>query len=677
MSSITEDWGELRVVIDGQDVTHFRGGLVFPASYQLVEPFGDGPATIGISHAVPQEAFGTGALSWLQEGNSVDIVRLHPDGTTTTVLWSGYVVTPRPSSSEEDWDWSIDCQGATFCADLQLHKPPTFRDPTDIGSIIADDLNAVVSRRYQNCTRVTTGILTNQRGASSSTTVEWVQELLGTAVTDDGDSQWTVGRTPGNARKPRIHLKDRDTVHWTVRCGQPGVSEDLSRDPTQTPNVIFGRGVSTAGYAWAGWVYPGMHPDSAPAYPNAGAGDTLSLGDNDADTDSGTGVSDYQRRINELGFDHVAVDGVLNSNDIAAVREIQRRYGLLIDGIIGPQTWAATFDVGANVGNLDVAFRMPLAWDPKVLPRLFNADGSDAGANPAYDASVLRVEVDIDYGSGISRSEATRSARAQMARDYPVGWVGTITLRADPNEGSIFDIREGENIKLQSFAGTGDTGVLLHIASVQVSPADLSVSLTVDQKARDLITIASILERNKENSANPARMKPGRVRRAKITPDHVVEFDGESAGGIVPRFALFANLWSVIRIPISQNGRIAGIDLRTSTPTSKWAMAMFGAPVTPANLLAWVGNPLTNAAPWSANVDTLEGNGWVEGWGSSNDACGYYPLAQSQGGSITGRFRDDGTLQYLSIRPPWVWLAFYAPNSCFVQGRFLPAPLDM
>src|SRR5262245_2887444 len=102
---VLEDWGSLRVVIDGTDVTNFRGGLVKATQWSYSEPFGDGPATITVSNVVPQETTGSGALSWLQKGNAVDIVRLHPDGTTRTVLWSGQIVSEHPSNSETDWEW--------------------------------------------------------------------------------------------------------------------------------------------------------------------------------------------------------------------------------------------------------------------------------------------------------------------------------------------------------------------------------------------------------------------------------------------------------------------------------------------------------------------------------------------------------------------------------------------
>ena len=46
----------------------------------------------------------------------------------------------------------------------------------------------------------------------------------------------------------------------------------------------------------------------------------------------------------------VAADGTFDAATEAAVRECQRRHGLVLDGIVGPRTWAALAKV--DFGNL-------------------------------------------------------------------------------------------------------------------------------------------------------------------------------------------------------------------------------------------------------------------------------------------------------------------------------------
>jgi peptidoglycan hydrolase-like protein with peptidoglycan-binding domain len=237
-------------------------------------------------------------------------------------------------------------------------------------------------------------------------------------------------------------------------------------------------------------------------------------------------VSAWQERVNDLNVTgDVRVDGMFNSNDAAACRIIQEHYGIQVDGVVGPQTWAATFAVGSNGADLHGAYRLPLAIHRTVNPRNVYADGADAGANPQYDPSVLRVEADIDFGAGISKSQARRSASAQINRDYPAGWTGSVTLAMDPQEGSRFDVQAGQNIRVAGWGGS--SGVLLHIAQVSVSLPDSSVSLQVDQKARDALTLAAIIDRKADNASNPTRLPPRGHRRSAQVSDTVVEFDGE------------------------------------------------------------------------------------------------------------------------------------------------------
>jgi hypothetical protein len=53
-------------------------------------------------------------------------------------------------------------------------------------------------------------------------------------------------------------------------------------------------------------------------------------------------VRAWQARMNQLGY-HIAVDGRYGPRSAGAARQLQIARGLLVDGIVGPQTWRATF----------------------------------------------------------------------------------------------------------------------------------------------------------------------------------------------------------------------------------------------------------------------------------------------------------------------------------------------
>lgn len=73
--------------------------------------------------------------------------------------------------------------------------------------------------------------------------------------------------------------------------------------------------------------YNGTHP-------------TISYGD------TGSAVSHAQCLLkNYHGYSYVSIDGIFGSDTRTAVKDLQARYGLTVDGIVGPATWDALHDV--------------------------------------------------------------------------------------------------------------------------------------------------------------------------------------------------------------------------------------------------------------------------------------------------------------------------------------------
>jgi N-acetylmuramoyl-L-alanine amidase len=96
----------------------------------------------------------------------------------------------------------------------------------------------------------------------------------------------------------------------------------------------------------------------------------------------GEGVRDLQRRLAALGHDSSADEpGDFGPATEAAVRHFQQRRGLLVDGLCGPQTWAALVESGFTLGDRMLYFRQPMLRGDDVgeLQRRLNALGFDAG----------------------------------------------------------------------------------------------------------------------------------------------------------------------------------------------------------------------------------------------------------------------------------------------------------
>lgn len=650
-SQVDEVWGRLKVTVGGTDITFLRDSPVLVQSISSGDPFGDLSAVVKVPQITPFEAL----PSWCKAG-AVGVISVVRPGGAVKHLFQGVLVSPEDNAEEKSSDLTLQFKGILVSGDLGLQQPSFQYQERDIGFVISETFNNYPGRRYAKCQPVLTGIKTRQRGSWTGRITGFVQDLLGTATVANGSNQWTVKQA---GRTPVIALKDRTTVHATISIAD-GIVLALASDATGAPNVIYGEGISPDHRRWRNTKYPNLHPDTAPVYPLA-AGQVFSPGS------STIGFGKFATEMREHGYNTIVSGDTYDAADEDEVRDAQKRAGIQVDGIVGPQTWAAIFETGSNTGDLSGAYFAPLAYDTRVEPYRYNARGARIGKNPSYDPSVLRVERYENFGENVTKQQAILSARAELKRVADAGHQGTLTLTADPQEMHRFELRAGMNIKVKKHRGVDR---LLHIAGVRIDFTTGSVELTVDDKARDLLTLGAIRSRNTDAATDPVRRSLPQRRASRLAMDDAVIFDSESGAGITPDHAQYEGLWSVLHIPAGQLGNISRTEFTSHSPASAFAVGIFGKPITSADLVRLVGNPFAGTKPWSVEADALVDAGIMMAWGGPGQAMGFYPLAESDPSApATGRFVDGSGWFYESSIPPWLWVAIYTVNSCFVKGR--------
>jgi hypothetical protein len=307
---------------------------------------------------------------------------------------------------------------------------------------------------------------------------------------------------------------------------------------------------------------------------------------------------------------------------------------------------------------------------PEVEPWLYSATGARLGANPADDKSIIRHAMpEVDYGSGVWKTDAIKLARKQLERDRYPGTQGRIVLKTDPHEAgsSRFDIEPGHNIHVIGHRG----GVDLQVSEVSVN--DLTVTLTVDSRARDALTVEAILERNEEARRDPSA-RSGTKDQASLNKAQVVQYESESKAGFVPRTAINGDsgLWTIRKTFVSQVG-VAKVEFTATGPNSELVVALFNRPIRTSVLESLVGDPLSSAEGWYDNVDVLqESYGMMEIFGTPENQGGYWPK-QKGAGPLNGRLRDSSSSLYDSPYGGFVWVAMFTSQSCWVEGRVFPA----
>lgn len=213
---------------------------------------------------------------------------------------------------------------------------------------------------------------------------------------------------------------------------------------------------------------------------------------------------------------------------LALTRDITMTPNALYGSGFSPQDnceWRNARYPGLTTGNVFVGLRYgayiaPLDVQDEVEPYLYDSEGAIAGDNPDYDPAVLRVERYENFGR-VDKIEAGGSAQRELSREAVVGYAGTLTLKIDPWTGSRWAIRAGQNISLLALRGQERK---FHIARAVASPAQGTMTLTVDEKARDMPTLAAFLNRRRDNTDLVRRDRPTR-NTSRLVIDRTIPWD--------------------------------------------------------------------------------------------------------------------------------------------------------
>lgn len=125
-----------------------------------------------------------------------------------------------------------------------------------------------------------------------------------------------------------------------------GPGQDLGDDgPTksQLDSLQFLVGYLTKTLGLSNQDVYGHYHFGKPACPGTRAAEWIEHFRNGEDADIKSAVADLtieqiQERLNKLGYECGAVDGIVGIKTLAAIRKFQKDFNLTVDGVIGPQT---------------------------------------------------------------------------------------------------------------------------------------------------------------------------------------------------------------------------------------------------------------------------------------------------------------------------------------------------
>lgn len=659
-----------RIIVGGRDVTYFRGAEVRVSSYQLMEPFAYGTATLEFPQVYPDyEQIGAGDLSWLTPGKRVVIQRVDAAGNIVGTDYKGRLIAPNASTGTFSYEVGGEITGP---ASLRFRPMPLFRSSQDVGWQIWRALS-ILGVRTSPRLGVETGIELGRVGGMPF--LDYLQSLVGRAYTRNGN-QWTV--MPNDSGVYETKRKDRTTIHGTVYLSASSASADLRRDIAEEPNRVFATGVTPEMMRVRFGRYPGLQEADDVPFPGF-----LSEGA------SGEDVLTLINKLRVHGFLNAeTAPGGYDADVTKAVEAVQEDADLPITGNVNQATWEAIFDTTAMGVSLKLSRIEPAAQRSYARQYRTSASGAIIGRNPNYDPTRLKIDREVDFGSGFRRPQMREWSRAEIQDGAEPNWVGTLTIHS----GAVVagehvpgtpiaavlaarDIRPGMNLWLPQFQG----GTLVHVTAATVS-GDV-VTLQVDTRARDAWNVAQVIERDRESRKDPARAFFRRLTKSTTAGDAIGEFS--EVGGIITEQELRGGEWNIIEVVAGDSGTIRSLRLDTN-PNAESSVAIFGKKVWPKALQREIGDPLSEAGTerWrNENVlDRLRrDHGLLYSAGDSYEPGGYSPGTRGEDGTgiLTGRLEDEAGVQYYTDHRPILYVAVWVDRDCVVPaGRIMWPQLE-
>ena len=565
------------------DVSFVRGAPTIIDNLTYADPFGDATAVLRFPSVTGFDDLGGTEVWWLHEFTNVDVYylpvtstswhageelafnpisnkrdlyvhQLKQNGDPLTPIWEGFMVSVEPSVDGV----MVQCQGCLYQLDYYYAKPLMPSRPRTVEDILRrymnkayrglnfepmiidwpddwtkyftqGDYNAFqkMGERYIPLSDLLgmipadapsgtlplgspwTGYVTRNYGSWEKILTGYIQGQLSYMYTvpEGGSSlvkgdQWTI--TKRGSRQPHMYVRRKSKAPTCeVWYGQPGVDCRLTRDGAQVVNVFFGegRGANQAGDTqWNLWRQPNPMAQWSIYQPLASL------------------RADQTPVHQSLRADHNYPEG----------------YGLyhFFDKAAGypthdPAVSGDTWPVKDSTSDRDIV-RLPDAYDA------------------AYELwyGMWVSEKKVTFPDGIDEGTARDIAYNWLEQDKDPGWQGTIDLKVDLRSpgGAVvskWDLRDGDVIVLKGFQGydTETPGTnKFHISQVTMNPMDGTVSLTVDTKFRDLLTVEESIARGRDSLAPIKSLQVN--RRSAMLNDMIVPWNIRQGSGYFPRQAV-------------------------------------------------------------------------------------------------------------------------------------------
>jgi hypothetical protein len=671
--------GTYRVRIGARDVTYLNDAQVVVEEIRLIDPLKYGGARITLPGVNPQfvdydlqDRYGLQRVVIEQVVDGEVVNADDPD-------YKGFV--SRIDTSGTELSLTLGGEAAGRLSGLYV-TPPVYRRKQDVEHILCDTLRDARVRAHQHDGSSGVGLV--RRGGTDGLSI--FQEYLDIWSGETGDP---ITFTPNDRGAYRKTVKDTETIHGTIYPDSSLASMDLSIDFMEAPMArrVYARGFNANKQLIANIKTPGLNEGQAPTFPYVGS---LTVGDEDADTTTGAGVTSIQELLAITNFYDVedGTPGVYDDDLASAVMTFQAVAGLTVTGDVDSATWDEMWNISEYDYSVDDAREYPTAQDARMKKWHRTANGIKIRANDLYDEHLPPNDIFIDVGGPFPKVKINRFAESKLAPDDGV-WMGQITLWSgyvdgEHNPGDPFDssmvrdrrnIRPNQNFWLPYFNG----GMVVMVAGVHHTPTN--TTLLVSNQPATTMEVWEAKQRRKETRSTLGRGWAGHVRASQVRNDTGPTWD-TSSGLIADRVALVEG-WNEVKIPAGQAGMLNRIEMQLED-AAEFAVIISKKRISVGGLNSRIPTPLTapsGARPWYERegiVRWLDRRGLLDAWGTPNQPCGYDPSRKTgdDGAATaeptTGLFREWASATYeTGVEPVLFTYTWVGSANVLMPGRVL------
>lgn len=454
------------------NVTKFRGAPTAVNSLSTADPFGPITASLTFPTITLLDRPGQGDLWWLLPEADVDICWVTaPDSNGDQYVlykWQGYFVSFEYNEEDVGSNLSVTCNGALKQLDNYLAKPEYLYQPLAY--------EYAIYRQFTN----RPDLRLNVPNHPSTAFPDWWTTRFDISDYSSSDA-YTVPQGPANGDK------------WSGM-----VTRETGNFEPVLSNYIQG-------------LLSNMYTDRGQF--------TLLLDDNR------TPILTHRDMETVPDENTLVVDMLWPGVEMSANRDFSQRLNVVYGQ--GKSISGNVFSNQQVTADGSRSFYEPFAYRREVYP-------ADTSTNPWFDQGVMRKEVSLNFFQGINAAEATEIARKHLQRFSDPGVTGSITLKTDPTmDGVVYPrqiIQAGMSIQVKGIFGM-DEGMLFHITESSVD-AEGNVSLTVDSKYRDQLTVQEVRLRGRDSLVPVRMLSAGQYQ--PLIPDLLYPWSYDQGSGFFP-----------------------------------------------------------------------------------------------------------------------------------------------